>query len=148
MLSTFYNSPRPTRLIEAGAAGALLNPKKMIGLMVKTTDDRIGKVYQDGSVSKTPTPDDQVRIDAGVQLASTILIQAGADPKSILVTQVQGAHPGGTAAIGEIVDENLQTDIDNLFICDASVLPETPGLPPILTLLALARFLAGKLVLM
>jgi hypothetical protein len=36
----------------------------------------------------------------------------------------------------------LQTEVDNLFVCDASVLPKAPGLPPILTIVALARRLA------
>jgi choline dehydrogenase-like flavoprotein len=40
------------------------------------------------------------------------------------------------------VDNNLQTKINGLFACDASVLPVTPGLPPILTIVALAKRLA------
>lgn len=145
ILSTYLNSPRPVRLIEAGPAGVLLNPKKMIGLMVKTSDDRSGVVYRDASVSKVPSVADRKRLKSGVDLATQILIRAGADAKSILVTQPQGAHPGGTAALGEVVDTNLQTRVENLFVCDASVMPETPGLPPILTILALARYLARKL---
>jgi len=49
------------------------------------------------------------------------------------------------AATGGVVDKNLQTEVDNLFVCDASVLPATPGLPPILTIVALAKRLAKLL---
>ena len=74
-----------------------------------------------------------------------ILVKAGADSKSIVAGKVGGGHPGGTAAIGELVDKDLQTEVNNLFVCDASVLPTAPGLPPILTIVALAKRLAKSL---
>ncbi|HIH65110.1 MAG TPA: ferredoxin, partial [Methanothermobacter thermautotrophicus] len=61
-------------------------------------------------------------------------------------TGPRGAHPGGTASLGEVVDENLETSIEGLFVADASVLPEAPGAPPILTIMALARRLARHIV--
>jgi choline dehydrogenase-like flavoprotein len=70
------------------------------------------------------------------------LTAAGCDPHSLVTTRTQGAHPGGTAAIGKVVDTDLQTRVQNLFVCDASVLPAAPGLPPILTIAALAKRLA------
>jgi len=73
-------------------------------------------------------------------------MKAGADSSSILMSKPQGAHPGGTAAIGRVVDENLETRVKNLFVCDASVFPVTPGLPPILTIVALAKRLAKTLL--
>ena len=48
--------------------------------------------------------------------------------------------------IGELVDANLKTRIDNLYVCDCSVIPEAWGLPPTLTLLALGKRLARHLV--
>ncbi|MHC4592251.1 MAG: GMC oxidoreductase, partial [Planctomycetota bacterium] len=68
-----------------------------------------------------------------------------ADTNSFVVTRPQGAHPGGTAAIGKVVNADLQTEVDNLFVCDASVLPNAPGLPPIPTIVALAKRLAKAL---
>jgi choline dehydrogenase-like flavoprotein len=44
-----------------------------------------------------------------------------------------------------VVDSNLETEIPNLFVCDASVLPISPGKPPILTILALSKRLADYL---
>lgn len=52
---------------------------------------------------------------------------------------------GGTAAIGRVVDTDLRTEVDGLYVCDASVLPETPGMPPIMTIVALAKRLAEAL---
>ncbi len=54
------------------------------------------------------------------------------NPSSISSTPIRGAHPGGTAAIGKVVDKNLETSIKGLFIADASVIPQAPGRPPIL----------------
>jgi choline dehydrogenase-like flavoprotein len=55
-------------------------------------------------------------------------------------------HPGGTAKIGDLVDSNLKSRLDNLYVCDCSVIPESSGLPPTLTLIALAKRLAKHLV--
>jgi len=68
------------------------------------------------------------------------------DPKSIIVTKTRGAHPGGTAAIGDVVNADLETKIKGLFVCDASVFPESAGLPPILTIIALAKRLSKKII--
>ena len=48
--------------------------------------------------------------------------------------------------IGEIVDANLKTRIDNLYVCDCSVIPEAWGLPPTFTLVAFGKRLARHLV--
>jgi choline dehydrogenase-like flavoprotein len=129
---------------EFGPVGMLRNRRRMLGLMVKTTDDLVGWVDADGKVSKTLTEDDQTRLQKGTRFAKQILIEAGAKPASLLVSKPQGAHPGGTAAIGQVVDNWLQTQVENLFVCDASVLPAAPGLPPIAAIVALARWFARR----
>ena len=131
--------------IEVGRQGLLLSDKKLIGMMTKIVDERAGTVFADGSVSKPVTATDQARLKRGSERCREIMIKAGADPKSIVVSKAEGAHPGGTAAIGEVVDQNLETHISGLFVCDASVLPVAPGLPPMLTIGALAKYLAKKL---
>jgi len=116
--------------------------KGMLGIMAKTADDSVGRVYPNGSFSKQITDADRKRLDRGAEVSKEILLKAGADSKSIVHSHISGGHPGGTAAIGEIVDKDLQTEVNNLFACDASVLPKAPGLPPILTIVALAKRLA------
>jgi len=143
LLSPFVNHPRMTKFIELGFRGLTLPDKRTLGIMIKTTDEPIGHVYPDGSISKPVTEKDWERLGEGSSIAKEILAKAGA--KSLMVSKVQGAHPGGTAAIGKIVDKNLQTKVDGLFVCDASILPVTPGLPPILTIVALAKRLAKVL---
>jgi choline dehydrogenase-like flavoprotein len=145
LLSPFVNHPRLLRAMEMGPAALGASSKNLIGIMTKTKDELVGRVYPDGSVSKPVTAADWTRLREGARISTEILVKAGADRRSIAVTGVQGGHPGGTAAIGKVVDAELQTRIDNLFVCDASVLPEAPGLPPILTIVALAKRLAKTL---
>jgi choline dehydrogenase-like flavoprotein len=147
LLSPFVNHSRRVRFLEAGPRGFALPTRRLLGLMVKTKDEASGRVLADGSVSKEVTPADRERIERGVAVAREILVEAGVDPESILVSKPQGAHPGGTAAIGRVVDANLRTEeVEGLYVCDAAVLPEAPGAPPILTLVALAKRLAQHLV--
>jgi choline dehydrogenase-like flavoprotein len=145
ILSPYVNVPREVRFIEAGMGGAVLPIPRTVGLMVKTRDDAAGRVHPNGTVSKPVTEADQARLDAGVDRAREILVAAGATADSILVTKPQGAHPGGTAGIGRVVDATLETSVEGLYVCDASVLPETPGAPPILTIVALAKRLGATL---
>ena len=145
ILSPYVNHAKMVRFMELGAKGLTLPDRKLCGIMTKTADDSSGQVHADGTVNKAVTENDRARLDEGVSIATEILIEAGADPKSITTSAPQGAHPGGTAAVGKVVDEDLQTSTRNLFVCDGSVLPRAPGLPPILTIVALAKRLARHL---
>ena len=113
--------------------------------MVKTADEAKGYIDDDGEVVKINTIQDIRFLAEGVATAGFILREAGVDPSTIGSTVYRGAHPGGTAAIGKVVDSNQETKIKGLFVSDASVLPISPGKPPILTILALSKRLADYL---
>ncbi len=117
----------------------LIHRDYILGVMTKIKDDYFGRVSKEGLIEKTVTPDDLSKLEKGANISKEILIKAGVIPKTIVTTKIRGAHPGGTAAIGEVVNKNLETKIKGLFICDASVLPTSPGLPPIVTIIALAK---------
>lgn len=116
--------------------------KDILGMMIKIKDEPSGKVTPN-EVIKYNTANDVALLAEGSAIAGSILTEAGVDPKTLVSTYARGAHPGGTAAIGQIVDNNLQTEIEGLYVADASVFPEAPGAPPILTIIALAKRL-GK----
>ena len=145
ILSPSLNQPRLVRYIELGVKGILLPTDRLLGIMNKIADDPVGRVYVDGTFSKPVTENDWATLREGSSISKEILVKAGADSNSIVVSKVQGGHPGGTAAIGKVVDKDLQTKMDNLFVCDASVFPTSSGLPPILTIVALAKRLAKTL---
>lgn len=113
-------------------------------IMVKIKDELGGRVTDGGGVRKKLTAVDHSKLKAGFENAKRILKAAGAT--DIYKTGIFAAHPGGTVKIGELVDANLKTRIDNLYVCDCSVIPEAWGLPPTLTLLALGKRLARHLL--
>lgn len=142
ILSTVTPMHRMIRYAEMGVPGALMPNKGFIGIMTKIRDDSVGGIDKKGILSKTLTAKDREKLEKGIKISKEILIGSGISPGSIRQTYVEGAHPGGTAAIGRIVDSNLQTKVRNLYVCDSSVLPVSPGKPPILTIVALAKRLS------
>jgi choline dehydrogenase-like flavoprotein len=114
-------------------------------VIVKIRDEALGKIYPDGTFSKAATTQDRKRLDKGGEAARVLLMAAGAKPDTIQKREgVYGGHNGATAALGVVVDNNLQTKIENLFVCDGSILPESPGLPPMLTIMAIAKWFGKR----
>ena len=141
----FVLSPHFSSFIRANIPDDSVTDKDILSIMVKTPDECKGYIDDDGDVYKTNTITDIRYLAEGVATAGFILEKAGVDPNTIGSTVYRGAHPGGTAPIGKIVNSNLETEISNLYVCDASVLPISPGKPPILTILALSKRLADYL---
>ncbi len=121
----------------------LFSHKNTLQIMVKLKDRLGGRITDKGGVRKRLSKNDRQRLMRGYVKAKEILKKAGA--RDIFKTWYVAAHPGGTVKIGELVDKNLQTKFDNLFVCDCSVIPEAWGLPPTFTLLALGKRLAKHL---
>lgn len=120
--------------------------KSIMGIMVKITDDMGGRLDLDGSFSKPLSYDDRLKLDKGSRIAEKILEKAGCEVEDIFYSMDRGAHPGGTARIGQVVDKDLQTAIENLYVCDTSVIPQPWGLPPVLTCIGLGKRLAKHLL--
>ncbi|WP_407412803.1 GMC family oxidoreductase N-terminal domain-containing protein [Methanobrevibacter sp.] len=122
--------------------GIKANESDVIGIMLKFADTCIGTIDNNGNIEKTLTKVDADLIKEGYEKAVKILLKLGVDERSIVATSLKGAHPGGTAAVGEVVDNNFETEIKGLYVSDASVIPEAPGRPPILTIVAIAKKVA------
>jgi len=122
-----------------------LNYSSLLGIMVKVRDDMGGRINLDGSFSKPLSHDDRLKLDKGTRVAERVLENAGCEASDIFYSMDRGAHPGGTARIGHVVDENLKTEIENLYVCDTSVIPQPWGLPPVLTCIGLGKRLARHL---
>lgn len=142
----FVLSPHFSSFIKGNIDNPDVEDKDILSIMVKTPDECKGYVHTDGFVRKENTIEDIRYLAEGVATAGFILEKAGVDPTTIGSTVYRGAHPGGTVKIGKALDTNLETEIPNLYVCDASVLPISPGKPPILTILALAKRLADYLI--
>ena len=114
-----------------------------LSIMIKAKDKLGGYLTQRAGVRKRLSDSDRKKLKHGYQVAKKILQNAGAH--RIYKTWYFAAHPGGTSKINDVVDANLKTEIDNLYVCDCSVIPESWGLPPALTLLSLGKRLAKHL---
>lgn len=121
----------------------MFSRKNTLQIMVKAKDTLGGRLTDSGGVQKKLNKNDKRKLQSGYEQAKKILKNAGA--RGIFKTWYLAAHPGGTAKIGEIVDSNLKTKCENLYVCDCSVIPESWGLPPTLTIIALGKRLAKYL---
>jgi choline dehydrogenase-like flavoprotein len=141
----------PDKLSKVQQAKMILRSKKvdtsrLIGLMTKIRDERTGEVHRDGTISKHLTVQDRAKLEEAHEMNRAILIAAGAEPGSIFTGVYESGHPCCTAAIGEVVDLNQETEIKGLFVGDASVFPSPLGMPPILTIVAMSKRLANHLL--
>lgn len=117
-----------------------------LGVMIKLKDEISGGVDADGRISKGLTDRDRRRLARAEAVAGNILRQAGCDPDTIFTTPLRGTHPSGTVRIGRMLSPDLQTEVENLYVCDASVFPEALARPTVLTIISLARRLAHHLL--
>jgi choline dehydrogenase-like flavoprotein len=127
----------------AGELRAPMQYARTLPIMIKIRDDMTGAIDGKLRLNKELTPSDRDKLELGKSIAERVLRAAGA--RRVWHSRVGAAHPGGTCAMGTVVDESMQTPIEGLFVCDASVVPVPFGIPPTLTCLALSKRLARHL---
>ena len=127
---------------QVGRVDRLLAHQKTLSIMVKIKDDLGGRIGPQW-LNKALTLDDKQRLRTGTDMAQNILREAGG--KHIFNSHHFAAHPGGGAKINELVDSNLQTKIQGLYVCDASVIPEPWGMAPSFSLMCLGLRLGNYL---
>jgi choline dehydrogenase-like flavoprotein len=138
----------PLAAIRKGIGPALrwVQWHKMLGMMIKLKDDVSGGIYPDGKIRKPMTAGDNERLNHAFKICKKILISTGAKKSSIFMRPFIGTHPSGSVRIGEMLDTNLQTEIQGLYVCDASVFPEALDRPTVLTIIGLGKRLAKHLI--
>jgi choline dehydrogenase-like flavoprotein len=117
-----------------------------LGVMIKLKDDVSGGVFSERDISKPLTSGDQKKLDHALEAAKRILVKAGGEPDTLLVTPLRGTHPCATVRLGDLLDSNLQTEIENLYVCDASALPEALARPTVLTIIGMGKRLCEHLL--
>lgn len=111
---------------------------------VKINDTKGGEIREDGTFYKELSNEDMAKLKKGEDAAVKILKNAGA--KNIIKTPVNVTNAAGIITIGEDLDHNLQTEIENLFVCDRSLLPESFRKPPTVTLVCLGKYLSKQIL--
>jgi len=150
MLSTLIDPWLLYPLITAlkGPRYPLYWPKwnNILGVMIKLKDMISGGVFPNGKISKPLTDDDRPRLKMAEEVCRKILLKAGVKPDTIFMTPLRGTHPSGTVRIGEMLDENLSTEVKGLYVCDASTFPEALARPTVLTIIGLGLRLSNHLI--
>ena len=119
----------------------------MISLMIKLADEEKGDVHHN-HMQKHLTVLDKQRLQLGVKECREILLNMGVNEQDIFLGTLNAGHPGGMLPLSEAEAETLHSPLlpDNLYVCDASLLPQSLGLPPILTIMALAKRIAKQIL--
>ena len=121
-------------------------PSDIVGIMVKVADEGAGHVDERGGVVAKLSKRDRSILERGVEEAKELLSTCGVEENTITTTRIRGAHPGGTAALGRVVDRDMQVKgCEGVFVADSSLLKPPLGMPPILTIMALALACSTKI---
>jgi choline dehydrogenase-like flavoprotein len=112
-----------------------------LGVMVR--DEPGGELRDDGRYRKEISKRDLDRVEKGLAIARDIIRNAGG--RNIFHTQVAAGHVTGAIRINDHVDSDLQTECENLHVCDGSLIPETTAVSPTLTLVCMGKYLAARL---
>lgn len=147
IVMTDFNMPRILKALfdlEVFQFRQVFNYANVVPIMIKVRDGLGGYITDAGWVWKPLKVSDKQKLQTGRTHARRILKNMGA--KEIYNSWLLAAHPGGTVKIGEHLDTQLQTRIENLYVCDCSVIPKELGLPPTFTILSLGKRLAKHLM--
>ena len=121
-------------------------PKEdVVSLMIKMADDNIGSSEPD-AIHKGISKADRERLRRGILQCREILGHMGLDREETFLGILNAGHPGGMLPLTKETQETIHDPRlpENLYLADATLFPESAGLPPILTIMALALRVAEK----
>ena len=112
-----------------------------VTLMIKLADSNSGSVTGRHKVNKALTAVDETRLREGVEMCMEILARLGVKRNSVFLGTVNAGHPGGMLPLDEEQAGSFHHPRlpENLYIADATLLPESLGNPLIFTIMALAK---------
>ena len=118
----------------------------ILSLMIKLADARSGTV-SGKKIDKALTPEDTRVLSAAVDDCADILGRMGIRKSELFFGTLNAGHPGGMLPLTSEEARTLHPPRlpGNLFLADATLLPESLGNPPILTIMALAKKV-GKII--
>ncbi|MGZ5469454.1 MAG: GMC family oxidoreductase N-terminal domain-containing protein [Candidatus Aminicenantales bacterium] len=118
----------------------------ILSLMIKLADARSGTV-SGRKVDKALTHEDTKTLKAAADVCVEILRRMGIRKSDMFFGTLNAGHPGGMLPLTSEDAKALRPSRlpENLFLADATLLPESLGNPPILTIMALAKRV-GKII--
>ncbi len=114
--------------------------RDIVSLMIKLADNNTGTVSR-GKIIKALTEKDKERLSEAVTICQEMLRRLGIKKEDMFLGTINAGHPGGMLPLTEHEVDNLHNPglPENLYVADATLLPESLGNPPILTIIALAK---------
>jgi choline dehydrogenase-like flavoprotein len=121
--------------------------KDTLGIMIKLADVTTGSISKQ-ELHKPLTALDRERLEDAVRIAKEILLHFGAKEQDIFLGTLYGGHPGGALPLTAPEAESFHHDRlpENLYVADATLIPESLGNPPILTIVAIAKRVSKLIV--
>ncbi len=115
----------------------------IVSLMIKLADAKAGTIAN-RAVEKDLRPEDTAALRSAVDLCVEILSRLGIEKSEMFFGTLNAGHPGGMLPLtsADAVTLHPARLPENLFLADATLLPESLGKPPILTIMALAKKVA------
>lgn len=112
----------------------------IVSIMIKLADVEQGDVT-DRKMRKKLTETDHRFLSDGVRECKEILSRLGASEGDMFLGTLNCGHPGGMLPLTQAESRTLHSPKlpENMYVADASILPQALGLPPILTIMALAK---------
>lgn len=116
----------------------------LASITIKLADDEVGGA--DGKrIDKRLTAGDRKRVKRAISQSREILVRLGVPMEKQFLGILNAGHPGGMLPLTAAEKDTLHNPVlpDNLYVADATILPKSMGNPPILTIMALAKKIAG-----
>lgn len=120
--------------------------KDIVSVMIKLADESGGYTDAKG-IHKGLTQPDEALLLRAVEDCYAVLEGLGISRKDAFLGTVNAGHPGGCLPLTRETAATLHDSRlpDNLYVADGSLLPKSLGMPPILTIMALALKVATKI---
>lgn len=115
----------------------------LVSIMIKLADQETGSIHG-RKIDKRMTETDRRNMKRAVSQCRGILEKIGIPKKEQFLGLLNAGHPGGMLPLTAAEKETLHNPAlpENLYVADATILPEAPGNPPMLTIMALAAKIA------
>jgi hypothetical protein len=103
-----------------------------------------GEILDDGTYHKPLTADETQRLKKGEEISAGLLKQCGA--KDIAYMSHGAGNVSSIIHINKHISNTFETDIQNLHVCDGSIIPEFFRESPTLTLVSFSKYLSKNLL--
>jgi len=112
----------------------------ILSLMIKLADESVGSI-SGNKIKKTLTGQDKDRLNEAVAVCKEILDRYGIEKEDIFLGTINAGHPGGMLPLSKTEAETFHNTRlpENLYVADATLLPDSLGNPPIFTIIAMAK---------